>query len=183
MTVYTIPLGYSFLDHLAQGLMKETDQQPFQLAKYVILLPTKRGCLTLQQAFFNQAKTKSLILPKIIALSDLEVSPTLPGFSLTEEIPEAISNWQRLSLLTRLIYQYYQQQPNPIDYATAFSQAQALATLLDEFETSAIDVNRLYDLVSENFASHWQITLNFLKIIIEFWPKILSEQNKLSPSY
>ncbi len=183
MTIYTIPLGESLLDHMALGLLRETADRPFDLAKYVVLLPTKRGCLNLQQAFFKQACQKTIILPKIIALSDLEIAPFLPGFCLPEEIPEAISSWKRQSLLTQLIYKYYQHQSYPIDYATAFQQAQALASLLDEMETSAVDLTKLQDLVTENFASHWQITLNFLKIITEFWPQILADQEKLDPSY
>lgn len=183
MTIYTIPFGEPLLDHMATGLLQETASNPFQLSKYVVLLPTKRGCLNLQQAFFKQACQKTIILPKIIALSDLETIPLLPGFSLPEMIPEAITSWQRLSLLTQLIYRYYRHQAHPIDYATAFNQAQDLAGLLDEMETSAIDLEKLNDLVGENFASHWQITLDFLKIITEFWPQILKDQDKLDPSY
>jgi ATP-dependent helicase/nuclease subunit B len=183
MTVYTIPFGTPLLPHLARGLLAETAHDPFQLAKYLVLLPTKRGCLNLQQAFFKEAQNRSILLPKIMALSDLEEAPLLPGFMLTDPLPESLNSWQRLSIFTKLIHQYYQQQPHPIDHALAFLQAQTLTTLLDEIETTGIDLERLNTLVGENFASHWQITLEFLKIITEFWPQILAEQQKLDPSH
>ena len=34
----------------------------------------------------------------------------------------------------------------------------------------------------ERYAAHWQITLEFLKIVTEHWPKVLAEEGALDPA-
>ena len=52
--VYSIPAGIGFLDALAAGLLAETSGDPLALAGYRILLPTRRACRALQEAFLRQ---------------------------------------------------------------------------------------------------------------------------------
>ena len=44
-----------------------------------------------------------------------------------------------------------------------------------------LDFSRLDTLVAEEFAEHWQETLDFLAIVTEHWPAILKEQGQLDP--
>ena len=40
----------------------------------------------------------------------------------------------------------------------------------------------LADIVPEQLASHWQLTLDFLRIVTDFWPTILAEENCVDPA-
>ena len=48
---------------------------------------------------------------------------------------------------------------------------------MDQIYTENLDMADLATLVPENFAEHWQITLQFLEILSEHWPKILAEHH------
>ena len=53
--VLSIPAGVSFADTLAVGLLREADGDPLKLAEMTVLLPNRRACRTLQEAFLRQA--------------------------------------------------------------------------------------------------------------------------------
>ncbi len=178
--LYTIPLGTPFLKSLAKGLLKDTLESPFELAKYLILLPTQRACLALQKEFVSQAKDRPLFFPRIMALADLENSELLLSTEASD-LPPAIPNWQRLGLFTQLILKFYRQQKS-ISPATASKLALELMSLVDEIETTNLDFNNLKDIVSDNFSAHWQITLNFLQILTTHWPLILAEKGMIEPA-
>ena len=89
-------------------------------------------------------------------------------------LPAGINPLKRQILLARLI-----------DSADTFTQgfhhalflAQALGQFMDQVYTENLELGALKDIVPEEFANHWQITLKFLEILSESWPKILKEQN------
>ncbi len=165
--VFTIPLGQPFLDTLADGIMEKFSSNPLILAKTLVILPTRRGCLGLKEAF--QQRRHCQILPRIIALADLEQEPTVPGF-IAPPLPPAMPAAQQLGLLSQLIL-----KKERISIATALNLARELMTLLDEIHTSDSDMAQLHTLVGKQFAQHWQITLDFLKIITDYWPSILQD--------
>ncbi|AIK97226.1 PD-(D/E)XK nuclease family protein [Candidatus Odyssella acanthamoebae] len=165
--VFTIPFGQPFLETLADGIMQRFSSNPLLLAKTLVILPTRRGCLGLKEAF--QQRRNSQILPRIIALADLEQEPTVPGF-IAPVLRPAMPAAQQLGLLSQLILKKEQ-----TSIATALNLAKELMTLLDEIHTSDGDIARLQTLVGTQFAQHWQITLDFLKIITDYWPSILQD--------
>src|SRR5690606_15265477 len=57
--------------------------------------------------------------------------------------------------------------------AQAAELAAALGRFLDEVQTAQCDFDKLDGLVGEDFAEHWQRTLQFLTIITEQWPEIV----------
>lgn len=178
-SVYNIPLGKPFLRQLATGIIVRFGDQPMAMGEVVVLLPTRRGCLSLKEIFQEKAREKALILPRIYALADLEKEPILPGLFLDFQEatpPKVISKWQRLGHLTRLVQQFLQQKNLCHTPATAYSLAQELATLLDEFYISNVDLAQLETLVADDFSIYWQQNLSFLKIISDYWPVILSEK-------
>ena len=61
--------------------------------------------------------------------------------------------------------------------AQACYLANELSTLIDMVNNERLKFEKLNDIVPEEYASHWQNTLQFLKIITEFYPKILEERN------
>ncbi len=56
-----------------------------------------------------------------------------------------------------------------------------LANLIDVIETEEIDLSRLDTIVPEEFAGHWQLTVEFLKVVTEHWPQYLEDNGLVSP--
>ena len=53
-SVYTVSANRPFVDVLAAGLLDETADDNLRLADYTILLPTRRACRALTEAFLRQ---------------------------------------------------------------------------------------------------------------------------------
>ncbi|MGV8948393.1 MAG: PD-(D/E)XK nuclease family protein [Candidatus Paracaedibacter sp.] len=181
--LYAIPLGVPFLKALVDGLITETASNPLSLASYTIILSTRRGCLALQQAFLAATPLGCRILPRMIALQDIEEGCDLPGYLPSEILPLAMPNWQRLGLLSQLVLAFEKQKEggnsNP---ARAVRLAQELMRLVDEVETTGLDLSDLKTLVGADYAAHWQLTLDFLKILTDQWPPILEEKDFIEPA-
>src|SRR5690606_25546576 len=52
-SVFTIPAGRPFLDDLARGLLAEAGPDPLDLARTLVLLPTRRACRAARDAFLR----------------------------------------------------------------------------------------------------------------------------------
>lgn len=179
-TLYNIPASIPFAKSLAKALLSEYSNGPEDLANIRIFLPTKRGCRTLSEAFLELSDSKALILPRMHAIGNVdEEELSLSQFAEQHQddvlsIPPAISPLKRQILLARMIQAMdnYQQS-----FDHALTLAKALGHFMDHIYTEDLSLDNLHDLVPENFAEHWQITLDFLKVISEHWPKILKENN------
>jgi ATP-dependent helicase/nuclease subunit B len=175
--VYSIPAGVAFADVLAEGLMQRAGDDPLALAAITILLPTRRAVRALTDAFLRVTDGRALLLPRLLALADLDGDQDVLAAS---DIPPAIDPLQRHLILARLV------MSRGGDFAVAPDQAlrlaQALADLIDEVETEQVDFAKLKDLAPETFAGHWQATIEFLRIVTENWPAILEQQGAIDPA-
>jgi len=70
----------------------------------------------------------------------------------------------------------------PASPADAVWLARALAELIDAVETEGCDWADLVKLAVRDFASWWQLTVEFLKIATAFWPARLEELLRSSPA-
>ena len=75
--VYSIPAGIGFVDALAASLLDETAGDPLALSGYRILLPTRRACRALQEAFLRQGDGRPLLLPRLQPLGDIDADELL----------------------------------------------------------------------------------------------------------
>ncbi|MCB1562636.1 MAG: double-strand break repair protein AddB [Alphaproteobacteria bacterium] len=176
--LFSIPAGIPFARALAAQLLFETQDNPENLSRYKILLPTRRACRTLQESFLRLSEKQAVLLPRLQPLGDVdedELSLSLAGqagLSKFLEIPPAMPPLQRQILLARLI-------AGRQDFTQGFDRALALAAalgyLMDQIHTEGLDMADMAALVPNEFASHWQITLRFLEILSIEWPKILAE--------
>lgn len=181
-TVFTIPAGFSFVDELATGILDRFGTDPIALAGVTVLLPTRRACRSLREAFLRQTHGRPLLLPAMAPLGDLDAEELglaledLPALAGTLELPPAINDLRRRLLLTRLILR----APN---LAATAPQAVRLATdlthLLDQVETEGLSFERLAGLVPADYAGHWQQTLEFLSIVTDLWPAILADEGAI----
>jgi len=183
---------------------------PIDLPAWTILMPTRRAARTLQDAFLAASGgADAMLLPAIrpiaegqedLGLIESAISPRgLGADELT--VPPAIGTLERTLLLTELVLSWSRAVRSPpprtdpdtasllpVAGAGATTPAQAvrlateLARLIDMIETEGVSLDRLADLVPAEYSAHWQQTLDFLKIVTEFWPAHLAEQKLISPA-
>lgn len=202
--VYTIPPTAAFLETLAGAILAgdlplglRSPPDPLSLTGYTILLPTRRACRAMREAFLAASDGSALLLPAIRPLGDVDEDAEFfadnarSGGGLGLDMPPAIGNLERRLAMTELVLAWSRKmkesglagaQGFP---ATTPAQAVSLATelirLLDEVESERIALDALGELAPERFAAHWQLTTTFLKIVTEHWPAHLEEQGKMSP--
>ncbi len=191
--VLSIPTGVSFAETLARELLHQVDSDPFKLAEMTVLLPNRRACRTLQEAFLRQAvrpdRSAASLLPRLMPIGDLDSDDlmVLGGAILgaAADMPPAIGALRRCMLLARLIMAAPTRggsRAGTIRLDQATQLAQELARLLDQVETERKDLSALEALVPDDFAQHWQLTINFLDILRRAWPEILAEEGAIDPA-
>lgn len=182
--VRTIAAGKPFARILAQTLLEESGENTEELGRTLILLPTRRACHVLREAFLSVRQGRALLLPRMQPVGDLdeeELSLAIAGQEGSEKmlsIPPAISPMRREILLSKLIRA---RMPGQSAEQT-FSLARALGHLLDQIHTENLDLAALENIVPEAFAEHWQVTLKFLEILSIHWPEILREEGASDPA-
>lgn len=180
--LFTIPAGIPFAKALASRLLEEHADKPETLPDILILLPTRRACRTLREAFLQLNNGKPIMLPRMQALGDIdeeELSLSIAGAQGTQNLiglKPVLPNMQRQILLARAVQKH---EDFPHGFDQALSLAKTLTHLIDQIHTENLDIKDLATLVPEDFADHWQITLDFLKILSEIWPQILDDMGMI----
>jgi ATP-dependent helicase/nuclease subunit B len=190
LAVYTIPAGYSFVDALARGLIDEAAGAPERLARDLVLLPTRRACRTLAEAFLRAAGGRALLLPRLAPIGDVDEDElSFAGFggagaAAAAALPPALPALRRQLLLARLVKARHDSVPGAPTLAPdqAAWLAADLAALLDRVQTERRDLADLKALVPDAFAAHWGETLRFLSILTAEWPAILAAEGALDPA-
>ena len=188
-TVYSIPPGVSFVDALAAGLLARHADDPLSLSATSVLLPTRRACRSLTEAFLRQSDGRALLLPRLMPIGDSDEAQSLldpddePGSPDALDIPPAIPDLQRRLVLARLILKESGiGDDERLSPARATRLADGLADLLDQVQTERLSFDGLASLVPEEYADHWQITLEFLKILTARWPAVVDALGCLDPT-
>ncbi len=180
--LFNISASNCFVETLAAKLLADYQSDNLKLAEVLVLLPNRRACRSLAEAFVRlQGMTPSL-LPQIKAIGDVyEDELILSGHNAPEQflnIPPAIDPLERIMLFIRLIMGRYQEFGlEKISLAQACFLATELGHLIDTADLQNLNWNNLKDLVPDEYAAHWQETLKFLNIITHYWPDILAERN------
>jgi ATP-dependent helicase/nuclease subunit B len=196
--IYTVPHGTPFFAALAEALLagrlslpSGSRPAPLELAGITLLLPTRRDIGALQEAFLKAADGAAVLLPNIKLISHISDAPHPfadageGGGTPAEEKP-AIGKLERELALTRLVLQWSQAighgRSSAHTPAQAIRQAKELARLMDMVEMEDVGLDGLAALVPDDFSAHWGLTLDFLKIVTEHWPRHLDELGKVSPA-
>ncbi len=182
-SVYNIPPERSFVDSLAAGLLLRYGSDPLSLAAVTVLLPNRRACRALAGAFLRAGGGRPLALPAMRPLGDLDegelelrLEDDPPG-AAGLDLPPAIGPLRRRLLLTRAVMRVEETTPDQ-----AARLAEELARLLDAVQIERLGFERLGGLAPERYASHWQLTLRFLRLLTEHWPAILAEEGAIDPA-
>ena len=187
LKIFNISSSNNFVDVLASKLLDDCKGRELSLADILILLPNRRACRTLAEAFVRNRGLTPTLLPQMRAIGDIDEDElSLSGNQAFQQflaLPPAISPLERRMLFMRLIISRYQDFGlEKISLAQSCYLAQELGHLLDTAALQNLNWDNLQNLVPAEYAVHWQETLKFLKIITSYWPDILAERGVIDAS-
>src|SRR5580692_599411 len=194
--VFTIPASAPFLPTLIEALVSGklgfAAPDPLAFAAATLYLPTRRACRLARDAFLDVLKDDATILPRIVAIGDIDEDEIAFAEAATGDIaadalalPEAVGAVERRLLLTQLITTWatspelHGLSGSPLvaqTPAAACALADDLARLIDDMTTRGVPWERLDKLVPDELDEYWQLTLKFLQIAIKQWPDVLHER-------
>jgi ATP-dependent helicase/nuclease subunit B len=201
--VFTIPASAPFLPTLIEALYGgkfgfDFASDPLALASATLYLPTRRACLLMRDAFLDRLDGDGAILPRIVALGDIDedeiafAEGAAGGIAADAlALPPPLGATERRLLLTRLVLAWSQSPEvrgvsgTPLiaqTPAAACALADDLARLMDDMTMRNVPWQRLDALVPDELDEFWQLTLRFLQIARETWPKILEEVRAIEPA-
>ncbi len=178
--IFSIPAGLSFADILAGWVLERYGADALSLPRVLLLLPSRRACLSLREAFLRVTGGRPTLLPRMQPLGDVDTDILLSGLPADEGLlaPTPAGEHKRLFILARLIRAHHHAHGRSERMDHALRQAADVAELLDELEREGGSLSALAGLVPDEFAHHWQQTTEFLNIVAEHWPAI-AEDKKL----
>jgi ATP-dependent helicase/nuclease subunit B len=191
--LYAIPAGVDFVRELAKGMVARfAGAGPFGLADCLVLLPTRRACRALEEAFAASADAPGRLLPRVRALGALTADDwetgDLAAAGAPEPPPPPASPLSRLFALTEMVLEWEGRSTPlagerlPRDPALALGLAQDLAALLDAAALEEMDWSKLAALAPPDLAGHWERTVDFLRTLTVSWPQWLAEQGLDDPA-
>lgn len=209
--VFSVPPTRPFLASVAEALVgghlpRLGGARPAveELANYTLILPTKRSVKAMQEALLKAAPRRALVLPRIrpIGIGE-EDAALIEGLAFSPDdaaldLPPAVGSLERLMVLAELVRAWSSRaashagtssgtsrgevQRRDSSPAQALQLARELARLVDLVEVEQRSLAGLETLVPDSLAAHWRETVEFLRIVREFWPAHLAERQLLSPS-
>ena len=158
------------------------------LARWTILLPTRRAVRELEDIFFRLTGGSGVLLPRIRPIGDIDEDLLAPDHAGVE-LGTPVSQPGQLLLLMDLIDDWAKAHPEARlaqEIAQAPQQATGLAQSLGEFldaiETEDIDVARIPELYGIESARHREAILDFLAIARETYPQRLAAEKRHRPA-
>lgn len=181
LKIFNVSSSNCFVNVLAEKLLKEYKNDQLELANVLILLPNKRACRSLSDAFVRLQGMKPTLLPQMVVVGDIQEEELfLKGLEVENDIlslPPVIEPLERKLLFMRLIISRYKEFGlEKVSLSQACSLAQELGNLIDTASMFGLDWQNLKNLAPEEYAEHWQETLKFLSIVTTYWPEILREK-------
>jgi double-strand break repair protein AddB len=204
--LYTIPPSAPFLSTLARAVLSGdlpfpggNKPDPLSLPHTTIYLPTRRAARALREAFLAESGGEALLLPRIYALgqADEDAALILEAEAFREAdgalgAPSIGALRRQLALMRQILARGHPPSAAATETEVeaarfVFSPGQAsylaadLARLMDVVESEEVDFSALDALVPEDLAAHWDATVQFLKIVTEYWPQFLEDNGLVSP--
>ncbi|MBN8543096.1 MAG: PD-(D/E)XK nuclease family protein [Alphaproteobacteria bacterium] len=185
MTILTSHWHHDVLRLTAQAIEQRYPQE--QWPNILILMPNRRSCIAMREAFTQHAET--LLLPRIAPLADAENELMLSlaqqpdGLSKLGDIPPAMSPWQHRMILAELVARFEQNRTKvKPSFQHVLALTDALIAIQQNIVREGLDVSQI-DMQSIRFsdtAKHWQIHADFLSILFTQWPLIEREMHLIS---
>lgn len=171
--IYNISSSLNFSESLATGILQRFED----IENITIYLPSKRAIKTVSEAFLKVSGKPAMLLPNMQAIGDidddeLEISPKFEA--LNKDI-KPISKTRRLLEVATLL------EDKKRKFTQNMRLGKSLITLIDEMQNNGIEWKSFENIVPEEFAQHWQITLDFLKVASVQWQKKLAQEGVTEP--
>jgi len=201
--VFTIPPGAPFLPTLADALISgrlvgDLGTDPFALAAVTLYLPTRRTVRAFT-AVLSERLGGPALLPRMIPLGetheaelDLAASPLLE--SERDQLAPPLPQLERRLILARLVRSWAQAVDRtllPIDDevpflvpsspADAIGLAADLERLMDALTVEGLPWEEIGTAVEQEHSRYFGLTIDFLRIAAENWPRILHERGASDP--
>lgn len=180
--VFTLGGAAAFADSLALGLLKRCGDDPLRLSAITLLLPTRRSCRTMREAFLRAAQGKPLLLPHMVPVGDPDPQTHLSLAQAEAQLAPAVEPLHRHLILTRLVMACGLGDSPSLPPDQASQLAAALAEFLDEVQTQRLDFSALDHLAPQDYAVHWQESVRFLSVLSQAWPGVLHDLGRMDPA-
>src|SRR3954454_5779277 len=200
MRVFSVPLSVPLLRTVIAALVDgrlvdgfEARKDPLNLARATLYLPTRRAGRLAREIFLDEMKTDAAILPRIVALGDIdedelafsEGSEQFGGIAPLD-IPPRLGELERRLTLARLVAAWAK---SPVSAplvvggpASTLALAGDLARLSDDMGTRGVDWRALAGLGPDLLDGYSQRSLQFLRIARIAWPGHLAEIKRIEPA-
>ena len=200
MRVFSVPVSVPLLRTVIAALVDgrlvdgfEARQNPLNLARATLYLPTRRGGRLAREIFLDELKTDAAILPRIVALGDIDEDELAFsegseqfGGAAPLDIPPKLGELERRLTLARLVAAWAK---SPVSAplvvggpASTLALAGDLARLMDDMVTRGVAWDALDKLVPDQLDKYWQHSLDFLRIARQAWPDHLREIGRIEPA-
>ncbi len=174
--VYTIDPGQPFLRVLALGLIERLGEC---LPDALVLLPSRRACVALREAFGEVGDGRPMLLPRLEPVGEAAADELLLTGAEELGVKPAIPPLRRRLLLARLVIKLHEAAYEGITDEHAIRLAGELGTFLDEVETEEVGFDGLAGLVPDEHAKHWETILKFLQILAVHWPDEMAREGTM----
>lgn len=174
--LFTIPAWRPFADDLAAGLLARYPE-PLELARLLLLLPTRRSIRALTEAFLRESEGRALLLPRMVPAGDLDLDevqgfeggPLFDTLQGAAELRPAISPQARRMALAAIL-----SGGRNLPAAEALALAGQLGAALDTLEIEGKRAADLQAAVPEGeLQGHWEKNAKVLEAVVTAWPGLL----------
>lgn len=184
--LFTIPAWRPFADDLAAGLLARFPE-PLDLARLILLLPTRRSIRALTEAFLRESDGAALLLPRMVPAGDLDLDemqgfeggPLFDSLAGPAEARPLISPQARRMALAAIL-----SAGRNLPAAEALSLAGKLGTALDTLEIEGKRAADLKGAVPEGeLQGHWAKNAQVLEAVVSAWPELLEARGLMDATH
>ncbi len=175
-TLFTLPAWRPFVDDLAAGLLARYPD-PLDLARVLVLLPTRRAGRALGDAFVRLSDGNALLLPRMAPAGDIDGDGPIgdggPGSlveSATADLPPEFPSRARQLLFARMLA-----GSGGRAAAEALALAGQLGAALDTLEIEGCRLDDVTRAAADSgLQTHWEVNTKVLTDVLGAWPAVLA---------
>jgi ATP-dependent helicase/nuclease subunit B len=202
--VFTIAPGLAFLPTLADALFDGTllgTPLDGGAADAIVYLPTRRAARAFTEILTERAGGRAQLLPRIVPLGDVDqaefelAAGSADAFESAGTVAPPIAPLERRLVMARLIQSWAETvdrrllklRPEmpflvPSSPADAVALAGDLEALIDSLTIADVPWNDIASAVESEYSEYFKLTLEFVRIAVENWPRILKDRNASDPA-
>ena len=206
--VLTIPASRPHLKSLAEAILDgrviagwPDKGAPLSLAAGTVLLPNRRACRAMHEAFLAVAGSAAMLLPRIAPIGDIDedewdfadpdpletlgieaIGPAMGALDRRLTLAGLVRAWA--ARVDRAVMKLSPADPLVVSASTADALALAadLMRLMDQVATERVPWSNLDRIVETGLDTFWSMTRSFLAIATEAWPAHLAANGLEEPA-